>query len=287
MQLTDSQVEQFWADGVLVVPDAVSGESLQALRTCFADWVEQSRSHDRPFGEGLDGRPRFDLEAGHNALAPALRRVNAPCEISQVYRDAMADSPMTDMVADLIGPNVKHHHNKINSKLPGAPTVVKWHQDFPFTPHTNTDLVTALPMVDEVTEENGPLEVLPGSHRGPLYSLWHDSTFTGAVAEADARVMQAGAVRCTGGAGSVCLMHTCLAHGSAANLSSRPRTLFISVYSAADAMPVTRNPVPNEHEGLIVRGEDPKIIRASGFEVRIPAYPKSTSFFSQQASADG
>ncbi len=29
---------------------------------------------------------------------------------------------MTDYVADLIGPNVKFHHSKINSKLPGAAT---------------------------------------------------------------------------------------------------------------------------------------------------------------------
>ena len=34
----------------------------------------------------------------------------------------MRNSAMTDMVADLIGPDVKHHHNKINSKLPGAAT---------------------------------------------------------------------------------------------------------------------------------------------------------------------
>ena len=286
-QLTEQQIETFWTDGVLVVPDAVSAASLQALERDFARWVDQSRGHAAPFGEGADGRPRFDLESGHSAESPALRRVNAPTEVSPAYFDAMADSPMTDMVADLIGPDVKHHHNKINSKLPGAATVVKWHQDFPFTPHTNTDVVTALLMVDEVTDENGPLEVLPGSHRGRLHTLWHDGKFTGAVADAEARAMQARSVRCTGAAGSVCLMHTCLAHGSAPNLSALPRTLFISVYSAADAMPVTPNPVPNEHEGLIVRGTDPQTIRSTGFEVRVPAYPKSTSFFSQQAGAGG
>ena len=51
------------------------------------------------------------------------------------------------MVADLIGPDVKLHHTKINSKLPGSATAVKWHQDFPFTPHSNDSLITALLMV--------------------------------------------------------------------------------------------------------------------------------------------
>jgi hypothetical protein len=88
---------------------------------------------------------------------------------------------MVAAVADLIGPNVKLHHTKINSKLPRTPTKVDWHQDFPFTPHSNDDLVTALLMVDDVTDDNGPLEVLPGSHKGPIESLWHDGRFTGAV----------------------------------------------------------------------------------------------------------
>ncbi|MEO1276685.1 MAG: class I tRNA ligase family protein, partial [Pseudomonadota bacterium] len=48
--------------------------------------------------------------------------------------------------------------------------------------HSNADLVTALLMIDEVTPENGPLEVQPGSHKGPLHSLWHEGRFTGAVA---------------------------------------------------------------------------------------------------------
>ncbi len=96
----------------------------------------------------------------------------------------MRASRMTDCVAELIGPNIKYHHSKVNSKLPGAATVVKWHQDFPFTPHSNDDLIIALLMVDEVTEENGPLQVVPGSHKGEIYDLWHDGVFTGAVDDA-------------------------------------------------------------------------------------------------------
>jgi len=142
--LSETQKQQFWNDGVLVVENAVDQEALRALKTTFADWVEQSREHTAPFGETIDGRPRFDVEPGHTAEKPGLRRVNAPVEISQVYFDVMASSRMTDCVAELIGPNVKAHHSKINSKLPGAKTQVKWHQDFPFTPHSNDDLVTAL-----------------------------------------------------------------------------------------------------------------------------------------------
>ncbi|HJL89910.1 MAG TPA: phytanoyl-CoA dioxygenase family protein [Acidimicrobiales bacterium] len=282
MVLSPEQVDEFWREGVLTVHDAVSVELLEALRSDFASWVEESRGHTSPYGEIIDGRKRFDLQGGHTAELPALRRVAAPTEISPAYFDAMADSPMTDMVADLIGPDVKLHHTKINSKLPGAATEVKWHQDFPYTPHTNTDVVTALLMVDEVTEENGPLEVLPGSHLGPIHSLWHDGRFTGAVADDSVAEMRSSGRTCSGPAGSVCLMHTMLAHGSAPNLSQLPRTLFIAVYSAGDAIPLTRNPVPTVHEGLFVRGSDPVRIRSTPFEVEVPEYPSGTSFFVQQ-----
>ncbi len=85
-----------------------------------------------------------------------------------------------------------------------------------------------------------------------------------------------------GPAGSVCLMHTRLAQGSAPNRSADPRTLLICVYSAGDAVPLTPNPVPTKHEGLFVAGEDKGLIRSEPYEVRRPQYPK-TSFFAQQS----
>ena len=283
--LTDRQVAEFWRDGVVTVPDAVNPTQLAALRADLDGWVEESRSHEEPWGKTLDGRPRFDVQPGHSAARPALRRVAAPSEVSNAHYEVMVDSAMVDMVAALIGPNVKVHHSKVNTKLPGSATEVEWHQDFPYTPHSNTDLVTALLMVDEVTEENGPLEVAPGSHDGPLHSLWHDGTFTGAIAPDVASVLRRDAVRCTGEAGSVCLMHTKLAHGSAPNRSDRPRTLFICVYAAGDALPCGPSPVPTVHQGLFVRGFDSGRVRSVPYEVDMPALPIGASFFSQQEAA--
>lgn len=285
--LQNHQRDFFHENGYLVVEDAVDAGLLARLRADFDGWVEESRGHSASYGEMMDGRPRFDLENGHSADQPALRRVNAPIEVSDAYYQAMADSRMTDCVAELIGPDVKLHHSKINSKLPGAATIVKWHQDFPFTPHSNDDLVTALLMVDEVTEENGPLEVTPGSHRGPLHGLWHNQQFTGAVDESVAAACQAQASLCTGHAGSVCLMHTRLLHGSSANRSNRPRTLFISVYSAEDAVPLVPNPVPTRFEGEVVRGKRTGRVRSIAFDLDLPQKPSSASFFDQQAATRG
>jgi len=284
--LTQDQIDFFDANGYLVVEDVVTPAQLAALRADFAAWVEESRARNASYGEMVDGRARFDLEPGHSAETPGLRRVSSPIEVSKAYHEVMASSRMVEAVADLIGPNVKLHHTKINSKLPGTATKVEWHQDFPFTPHSNDDVVTALLMVDEVTDENGPLEVVPGSHKGPIEPLWHNGRFTGAVDRPTTERCITQAVRCTGPAGAVCLMHTRLLHGSAPNNSTRPRTLFIVVYSAEDAVPLCDNPVPSRYEGLVVHGEPTGNVRSTPYTLKLPQKPKGASFFVQQAGAD-
>ena len=192
---------------------------------------------------------------------------------------------MVDMVADLIGANVKYHHCKINLKLPGSHTVVGYHQDFSYTPHTNDDIVTALLMLDDVSEENGCPMVVPGSHCGPQYSLFDGATFTGFVDPEQERALKAREVAATGKAGDVCLMHTRLLHGSAPNLSDRPRGLFICVYTAADAFPLARNPMPSELEGTIVRGERTRVARLMQADIELPEQPKTASFFTVQGQS--
>ena len=98
MILSDEQKAFFDAQGYLLVDNAVSEDQLAGLRRQFADWVDESRVHDEAYGETIDGRARFDLEPGHNADKPALRRINAPTDVSEDYYQVMRDSKMTDCV---------------------------------------------------------------------------------------------------------------------------------------------------------------------------------------------
>ena len=281
-ELTEAQKDQFWRDGFLVVEDAVTPAQLSALRDTFDEWVEESREHKEDYGQTLDGRARFDLQPGHSAKAPGLRRVQSPEEVSEAYASAMRNARTVDICAELIGPSIRFHHGKVNSKLPGTATKVKFHQDFTFQPMTNDDLITCLLFVDEVTLKNGPLEVVPGSHKGPLYSLWHNGKFTGAVADEVYADHKDEIVKCTGKAGSVCLMHSSLLHGSAPNLSEKPRTLYITTYYSEDAMELSPNALPSRFTHELVRGEVSGRVRCSAYEMELPEVPKDTSFFAQQ-----
>ena len=286
--ISKEQVDEFRRNGFLVAENAVDARQLAGLREALAGWVEESRVHDAPFGEPTaDGRARFDLAPEHTAEAPALRRVNNPSEIDDAYMEVMRDSAMTDMVASLIGPDVKHHHCKINLKLPGSHTEVRYHQDFAYTPHTNDDVVTALLMLDDMTAENGCLMVVRGSHRGPMYSLFDGERFTGFIAPGEERGLREREEPILGRAGSVCLMHTLLAHGSEPNRSASPRGLYICVYSAADAFPIARNPMPNRNEGMIVRGRRTRRARLAEAVIELPEQPVRASFFAVQEEAGG
>jgi len=284
--LTQAQKDSFWHDGVLVVDNAVSTSQLAALRAEFQNWVDESRNHSCDYGETLDGRARFDLQPGHSATTPALRRVQSPEEVSPIYEDVMRNARTVDYCVELLGPNIRFHHGKVNSKLPGSATAVKWHQDFPFQPMTNDDMITCLLFVDDVTLENGPLEVIPGSHKGPLYPHWHNGVFTGAIDDKIIKLQREKIVKCTGGAGEVCLMHVNLLHGSAPNLSDTPRTLYITTYYAEDAIELSQNHLPSRFTHQLVRGAETGSVRCSQYEMQLPAVPKGTSFSAQQERAD-
>lgn len=281
-RLSEAQVENFWRDGYVVAENAVAAVGLERTRAVLEEWIEESRGHGAAYGETIDGRPRFDLAHAHRADAPALRRVDNPPEIDPAYAEAAFDGNFVDMIAELIGPDLKFHHAKVNLKQPGSETRVDWHQDFSYTPHTNDHVVTALLMLDEMSEENGCLMVVPGSHREGQMSLWRGDVFAGKVNEGTARSAVDRARPVTGRAGSVCLMHTKLLHGSEPNRSTGARALYICVYSAADALPLTRSPLPNRFEGRIVRGNASRFARIDPGTVELPPGYRAASFFEVQ-----
>jgi phytanoyl-CoA hydroxylase len=284
--LSETQIESFRRDGYLLLENVVPPATLRQLASEFEQWKEESRAHTKPYGTTYDNRPRFDVEPGHSAEKPALRRIASPIEISDTYLAFMRDNRALDAVVDLFGPNIRFENAKINSKQPGAATQVKFHQDYLFEPHSNDDMMTVLFFIDDVTEENGPLEVVPGTHRGPLYEHWQDGVFTGAVSDAVTAEMKPRAIPCFGSAGSACLMHTRVLHGSAPNLSDKPRTLLICEYTAEDAYPLQANHIPSEYMYEVVRGKHTGRLRCSEYEMLFPEVPSGASFFDQQARAN-
>ena len=87
--------------------------------------------------------------------------------------------------------------------------------------------------IDPMTQENGCLLVLPGTHRGRIFDHHQDGHFAGAVTEPG--FSPDGAVPLEVGAGGISLHHARVLHGSVPNTSPDPRRLLLFQYCALDA----------------------------------------------------
>jgi hypothetical protein len=184
---------------------------------------------------------------------------------------------MVEILKALLGPNVRLHGSKLNMKAPQYGSPVEWHQDWAFYPHTNDDLLAIGVMLDDVEMENGPLLVVPGTHR--IFKVWDhhlDGRFCGAMdPTATPDIDYSKAVACTGKAGSCSFHHVRLVHGSAQNTSNKPRNLMLYECAAADAWPITALNFGglDDFNSRMICGEPTLEARVEKVPVRMPLPP--------------
>jgi ectoine hydroxylase len=249
--LTQAQRESYFENGYLLVEQAIPPKWVERLRAVTDEMVDRSRALSR--SDAI-----FDLEPGHTAEHPRLRRLTSPVDHHPDYWEfaSAPDSPLPDIIADLVGPDVKFHHSKLNFKWAEGGEEVKWHQDITYWPHTNYSPLTAGLYLHDCGPDQGPLMAVPGSHEGELYSQYNErDEWVGCLSEADVKAVPTEtAAELTGPAGSITIHNCRVVHGSRPNLSDQGRPLLLNVYSAADAFPYTANPLNSSHAGAIVRG---------------------------------
>jgi len=283
--LSASQINEYREQGYLVCRSGLSQDAIAALLSQLDAWIEDSRGHETNYESMMDGKARFDLEPGHTAEHPKLRRVANPADISPAYQRVLWDSSITDMVADLVGPSIKFHHCKLNIKLPGMATEVRYHQDHLFDPHTNDDMLAMLLLLDDMSVANGCLKIVPGSHR-ERYTHYRGGKFVGEIDPAMYPEFDRRAVPITGRTGDVCFMHTWAVHGSESNRSPVPRRLLICDYTAADAFPLTAPVVPSRHTGRLLRGTPTRTARLIATTIELNEPYAEDSFFGIQGDKD-
>ena len=181
----------------------------------------------------------YDLEDSHSAAEPRVRRIKTPHQWHESYARVVAHPNILAALRQLWGPAIRFDVSKLNLKAAGYGAPVEWHQDWAFYPHTNDDLAAVGIMLDDVDATNGPLMVIPGSHKGPILDHHDDQGFfCGAIDPARGECDFGEAVKLTGKAGSITIHHARTIHGSATNTSGRPRRLLLHQYRAADAWPI-------------------------------------------------
>ncbi|ETA51912.1 phytanoyl-CoA dioxygenase family protein [Ponticoccus alexandrii] len=229
--LTQDQKDFYAQNGYLKVEGAVTGELLARLQAVTNRLIDASR-------EVAENNEVYDLDTGHSAEAPRLTRIKLPHKQDPVFWETLTQSGVTEVLTDLLGPDTYINTSKLNTKAPGGGAAVEWHQDWAFYPHTNDDLLAFGLMLEDVDEANGPLKVIPGTHKGPVLSHHAGGVFCGAVDPDDPLFEQDKAVTLTGKAGDMTIHHVRLLHGSAPNRSDRARKILFYELARADAWPI-------------------------------------------------
>jgi len=261
------KLARYRRDGVIVVEGLLDDVTRQRMKQVLADLIESARdvrTHDDV----------YDLEPSHTPQQPRVRRIKKPHVVHPVFAEFMRSPRLLAVLSALLGPSgVRLHGSKLNLKSPEYGSPVEWHQDWAFYPHTNDDLLAVGVLLDDATPENGPLLVLPGTHRGPTYDHHGpDGHFCGAMDPVRDRLDYAHAIALVAPAGSCSFHHVRAVHGSAQNRSTQSRNLLLYEFAAADAFPLLGIPDWDDFNERLLVGSPTVVPRVVDCPIRMP-YP--------------
>jgi phytanoyl-CoA hydroxylase len=279
--ITDTQVQAYERDGVIVVPRVLDDAMLNRTRQVVTKLVAAS-------AQIAEHNSVYDLEPGHTAEHPRVRRIKTPHLVDPVFDEIVRSPAVTGILTKLIGPGLRLHGSKLNMKSAHFGSPVEWHQDWAFYPHTNDDILAIGVLLDDTDLSNGPMLVTPGTHTGPVWSHHgEDGRFAGLI---DPDLIQdeiARAVPCIGPAGSMSFHHVRALHGSALNTSDRPRNLLLYEVAASDAWPLAGVKDFAEFDSRLLAGGSITTPRLEPVPVRVPLPPpaKQGSIYETQSAS--
>lgn len=159
---------------------------------------------------------------------------------SQVLADFARHPVLCDLVADLIGPNVRLYWDQSVYKKPAAHEEFPWHQDNGYTYTEPQQYLTCWIALTPATIDNGCPWILPGAHLNG--TVVHRSTRLGFECLSDG----AGAVPLELEAGSIAVFSSLTPHRTGPNRTHEVRKAYILQYAPDGAVSFAAdgNPVP-------------------------------------------
>jgi ectoine hydroxylase-related dioxygenase (phytanoyl-CoA dioxygenase family) len=279
--ISEQDVLAYKRDGLIVVPEVLDASTLAEVRSVIAELVAGA-------AKTLEHTDVYDLEPGHTAENPRVRRIKTPHKVHALFNDIVRSPAVLDILKQLIGPNLRLHGSKLNMKSAQYGSPVEWHQDWAFYPHTNDDVLAIGVLLDDCDVANGPMLVTPGTHTGEVWNHHGDDGCFAGLIDPDAIKTEIGrAIACTGRAGSMSFHHVRALHGSAMNTSDRSRNLLLYEIAASDAWPLLGVKDFDEFNSRLLSGDPVLAPRMTNVPVRIPLPPatRQGSIYETQSAA--
>ena len=238
MGLTAEQGRTWERDGFVIVREFAEPELLRDMDAHIVDLVRRDAA-----GESIS--PAFvtveeKIADGARQPEDALSKLFRVHREQPIFREFIERADLLSLCAGLLGGDLDCFLSQYIAKRPGA-LGQPWHQDAFYFPFDRGPQVGIWLAVTEAREDNGPLWVLPGSHRDPVHSTVPDSrphANYGYVEIVDRDTEEAIPVLMQ--PGDMLLFHSHLMHRSTDNLSQDSRMAM--VYHLADSATVDLAP---------------------------------------------
>lgn len=255
VQLTPEQLQQFHTDGLLAIPELFAPAEVAAIVNRLP----------RLFGER---RPENFREKSSDVVRTAMGLHLRDDLFARLVRDPRLVEPARQILGD---DRLYVQQVKVNAKQAYTGEQWQWHYDFA-THHHEDGVPEPLALnlhifLDEVTEFNGPLVFIPGSHRdGPAptaldtittsYPLW--TVGPDVVGPLAAR---GGLVCPKGRAGTVLIFGDAMVHSSPPNMSPWDRRIFSLILNPVSNQQTTFARPDHQHH----RSFEPVVPLTGGF----------------------
>src|SRR5664279_4646703 len=96
--ISEQDVLAYQRDGVIMVPDVLDASTLTEVRSVIAELVADS-------AKTLEHTDVYDLEPGHTAENPRVRRIKTPHKVHALFNEIVRSPAVLDILKKLIGPN--------------------------------------------------------------------------------------------------------------------------------------------------------------------------------------
>lgn len=196
----------------------------------------------------------------------AIRSFFAPEFTNETFYHTTRTARLVHPSCQLLGSDVYIHQTKLNTKQALVGDWWDWHQDYTFWKKEDgmptSNVVTAMIFLNDVTEFNGPLLLIPGSHQAGMidngendlgkttddnawFRQYQTSTTYMSALTADLKytltqqtiaawAQKKGIYAAKGAKGSVLFFHGNVFHASSNNLSPWDRHTFLVTYNSVD-----------------------------------------------------
>lgn len=232
--LSAQQLESYQDNGFIVLPDYMPEKVAPLLEE-----VENLKN-------SMIGQEELITEPDNGEL----RTIFKPFAFSSLINRFSRHPKILSIARQLLGSDVYLTQSRINIKPAFHGQSFPWHSDFE-TWHVEDGMpkmraVTAWIMLNENNEYNGPLYVIPGSHKsfvscmGITASKNYNQSLKKQTAgvpqpETMQHLLKTGGIQGVYGSPGTVVFHECnLMHGSPDNISGMPRTLLMMVYNSCE-----------------------------------------------------